>query len=126
MVCFAPRDVSLRNRQYVAFDRAKFAALGRTDYQFLMTEFLVQRIMPGVARLSLDDLKQTSRMGMAHLRENFPDVEWLESYATDDILYCIYRAPSEAMIREYARGSTLPVHKISEVHATLTPTSVEH
>ena len=82
-----------------------------------MAEFLVQRIMPGVAGLSFADLKQTSRMGIAHLRENFPDIEWLESYATDDILYCIYRAPSEAMIREYARGSTLPVHKISEVHA---------
>ena len=91
-----------------------------------MAEFLVQRIMPGVAGLSLDDLKQTSKMGVAHLRENFPDVEWLESFATDDILYCLYRAPTEAMIREYARGSTLPVHKISEVHATLNPTTIEH
>jgi hypothetical protein len=91
-----------------------------------MAEFLVQRIMPGVARLSLEDLKHSSRMGMAHLRENFPDVEWLESYATDDILYCRYRAPSETMIREYALGSTLPVHKISEVHATLNPATIEH
>jgi hypothetical protein len=90
-----------------------------------MPQFLVQRIMPGVSGLSLDDLKQTSRMGMAHLRESFPEIEWLESYATDDVLYCIYRAPSEGMIREYARGSTLPVHKISEVHATLTPATVE-
>ena len=90
-----------------------------------MAEFLVQRIMPGVAGLSLADLKQTSLMGMAHLRDNFPNIEWVESYATDDILYCIYRAPSEAMIREYANGSALPVHKISEVHATLTPATVE-
>jgi hypothetical protein len=91
-----------------------------------MAEFLIERIMPGVARLGLEDLKQTSRMGMAHLRDNFPDIEWVQSYATKDILYCIYRAPSEAMIREYARGSTLPVHKISEVHATLAPTTIEH
>ena len=91
-----------------------------------MAQFLVQRTMPGVARLSLADLKQTSRMGMAHLRDNFPEIEWLESYATDDVLYCIYRAPSEAMIREYARGSTLPVHKISEVRATLTPATIAH
>ena len=89
-----------------------------------MAEFLVERIMPGVAGLSLADLKQTSRMGMEHLRDNFPDIEWLESYATDDILYCVYRAPSEALIREYAQGSTLPVHKISEVRATLTPATV--
>lgn len=90
-----------------------------------MAEFLVQRIMPGVARLSLDDLKQTSRMGMAHLRTEFPEIEWLESYATDDILYCVYRAPDEKMIREYARGSTLPVHDITEIHAILTPATVE-
>lgn len=90
-----------------------------------MAEFLVQRIMPGVAGLNLADLKQTSLLGMAHLRDNFPDIEWVESYATDDILYCIYRAPSEAIIREYASGSTLPVHKISEVHATLTPATVD-
>lgn len=91
-----------------------------------MAEFLVQRVMPGVAQLSVEDLKQTSRLGMAQLRDNFPEIEWLESYATDDILYCIYRAPSEEMIREYARGSTLPVHKISEVHVMLTPTTIEH
>ena len=90
-----------------------------------MAEFLVQRIMPGVACLSLADLKETSRMGIANLRDNFPEVEWLESYATDDILYCVYLAPNEEMIREYARGSTLPVHKKSEVHATLTPATVE-
>ena len=91
-----------------------------------MADFLVQRMMPGVGGLSLDDLKRSSRMGMAHLRDNFPEVEWVESYATDDILYCIYRAPNEDMIRDYAHGSALPVHKISEVRTTLTPASVEH
>lgn len=80
--------------------------------------------MPGVGSLDIKDLKQTSRMGMARLREQFPEIEWLESYATDDILYCVYSAPSEAMIREYASGSTLPVHKISEVRVTLTPATV--
>lgn len=106
-------------------DSSRFAALKEPAYLPLMADFLVQRIMPGVARLSLDDLKQSSRMGMAHLRDNFPQIEWVESFATDDILYCIYRAPDEEMIREYARGSTLPVHKISEVQTILNPTSID-
>ena len=89
-----------------------------------MPEFLIERIMPGVAQLSVDDLKQTSRVGMATLREQFPEIRWQRSYATDDILYCVYEAPSEQMIREYARGSTLPVHKITEVRVTLDPTTV--
>lgn len=90
-----------------------------------MPEFLVERIMPGVAKLNIDDLKQTSRMGMATIRERFPEIRWQRSYATDDVLYCVYEAPSEQMIREYARGSTLPVHKISEVRATLDPITIE-
>jgi hypothetical protein len=86
-----------------------------------MPEFLIERIMPGVEQLDVEDIKETSKMGMAVIREQFPDIEWLQSYATKDILYCLYRAPSETLIREYARGSTLPVHRILEVCATITP-----
>jgi hypothetical protein len=53
-----------------------------------------------------------------------PIDQWVQSYATDDILYCVYRAPNEDVIREYARGSTLPVHRISEVRAKIDPTTI--
>jgi len=89
-----------------------------------MPEFLVERVMPGVAKLSIDDLKQTSRLGYAMLLKDFPSIHWLQSYATDDNLYCVYRAPNEEVIREYARHSILPVHKISEVRAKLDPTTL--
>ena len=89
-----------------------------------MPEFLVERVMPGVSKLSIDDLKQTSRLGYATLLKDFPSIDWLQSYATDDTLYCVYRAPSEEVIQEYARHSILPVHKISEVRVTLDPTSL--
>jgi len=90
-----------------------------------MPEFLIERIMPGVSTLDMADLKETSRLGMAMLQEQFPSIEWLRSYATKDILYCVYRAPNEEVIRQYASRSTLPVHRISEVHATLDPATLE-
>ena len=90
-----------------------------------MPDFLIERVMPGVATLSVSDLKATSRLSFATMQEAFPMLRWLHSYATDDILYCVYRAPSEEMIREYASRSTLPVHKISEVRVTLDPTTLE-
>ncbi len=49
--------------------------------------------MPGVGRLSVSDLKATSRLSYATMQEAFPMLRWLHSYATDDILYCVYRAP---------------------------------
>jgi len=89
-----------------------------------MPEFLIERIMPGVAGLDVGDLRETSRLSYKMLLEQFPSIEWLQSYATDDVLYCIYRAPDEAILRDYARGSTLPVHRISEVRAKLDPTTL--
>jgi hypothetical protein len=89
-----------------------------------MPEFLIERIMPGVARLDVGDLRETSRLSYKMLLEQFPSIEWLQSYATDDVLYCIYRAPDEGILRDYARGSTLPVHRISEVRAKLDPTTL--
>jgi hypothetical protein len=90
-----------------------------------MPDFLVERVMPGVARLSVTDLKATSRISFAQMQEAYPMLRWVRSYATDDILYCVYRAPSEEMIREYAKGSTFPVHKISEIRVILDPETLE-
>jgi hypothetical protein len=90
-----------------------------------MPDFLIERVMPGVGRLSVSDLKATSRLSYATMQETFPMLRWLHSYATDDILYCVYRAPTEEMIREYAAHSTLPVQKISEVRVTLDPTTLD-
>jgi len=89
-----------------------------------MPEFLIERVMPGVSRLSVSDLKETSRLSYKMLLEQFPSIEWVQSYATDDILYCVYCAPNEDVIREYARGSALPVHRISEVRAKIDPTTI--
>jgi hypothetical protein len=58
-----------------------------------MPDFLIERVMPGVGRLSVSDLKATSRLSYATMQEAFPMLRWLHSYATDDILYCVYRAP---------------------------------
>jgi hypothetical protein len=90
-----------------------------------MPEFLIERVMPGVSRLDVGDLKRTSRLSFAQMQDAFPMLRWLHSYATDDILYCVYRAPDEATIREYAKGSSLPIHKISEIRVTLDPATLD-
>ena len=94
-------------------------------FRRVMPDFLIERVMPGVARLSVSDLKATSRLSFASMQEAFPMLRWLHSYATDDILYCVYRAPNEDMIREYAKGSSLPVHRISEIRVMLDPDTLE-
>ena len=90
-----------------------------------MPEFLIERVMPGVSALEIDDLKQTSKAGLNVLEEQFPEIHWLQTYVTKDALYCVYQAPNEEVLRRYTDKSTLPVHRISEVRATIDPATLE-
>lgn len=54
-----------------------------------------------------------------------PQVQWLESYVTDDKIYCVYIAPSEDAVREHARRGGFPANRISEVRSIIDPTTAE-
>jgi hypothetical protein len=44
---------------------------------------------------------------------------------TGDKIYCIYIAPSEALIREHARLGGFPADRVSEVKSMIDPTTAE-
>ncbi|GLV21495.1 hypothetical protein TomMM35A_13520 [Sphingobium sp. TomMM35A] len=59
------------------------------------------------------------------LRELGPDIQWVHSYVTDDKIYCLYRAPSEELIRQHAELAGLPANSIARVRSTIDPTTAE-
>jgi len=67
-----------------------------------MPQFVIEREMPGVGGLSASDLKGASRTSCSVLRDLGPDIQWVHSYVTADKIYCIYRAPSEDLIRQHS------------------------
>ena len=90
-----------------------------------MPQFVIEREMPGVGALGEDDLKAASQKSCAVLRDLGSDVQWVHSYVTDDKIYCIYRAPSAELIRQHADTAGFPANCISEVKATIDPTTAE-
>jgi hypothetical protein len=56
-------------------------------------------------------------------RDLGPDIQWRESYVTDDKIYCVYLAKDADIIREHAKKAGIPADKISEIKAVLDPTS---
>jgi hypothetical protein len=90
-----------------------------------MPQYVIEREMPGVGSLGPADLKAASQTSCAVLHEMGPDIQWVQSYVTDDKIYCIYRAPNEAMIREHADKGGFPANRVSEVHAMIDPTTAE-
>jgi cell division inhibitor SulA len=54
-----------------------------------------------------------------------PKIQWVESYVTDDKIYCVYIAPNEELIRTHAQKGGFPANKISQIRAIIDPTSSE-
>ena len=90
-----------------------------------MPQFVIEREMPGVGGLGADDLKGASQKSYSVLHDLGPDIQWVQSYVTDDKIYCIYRAPSEDLIRQHAETAGFPANSISEVRAMIDPTTAE-
>ena len=90
-----------------------------------MPQFVIERDMPGLGGLSSGDLKGASQKSCSVLRDLGPEVQWVHSYVTDDKIYCIYRAPNEDLIRQHAEIAGFPASRISEVRATIDPTTAE-
>ena len=90
-----------------------------------MPQFVIEREMPGVGKLGPADLKMASQTSCKVLADLGPEIQWVHSYVTDNKIYCVYRAPTEEMIREHAKRGGLPVNKISQVHTTIDPTTAE-
>lgn len=90
-----------------------------------MPKYVIEREIPGVGKLTTTDLQGISAKSCGILRELGPSIQWVESYVTDDKIYCVYIAPNEALVREHARQGGFPVNKVLEVKAVIDPTTGE-
>ncbi|HEX7875887.1 MAG TPA: DUF4242 domain-containing protein [Sphingobium sp.] len=90
-----------------------------------MPQFVIEREMPGAGRLRVDELKSASQVSCNVLQELGPEIQWVHSYVTDDKVYCLYRAPSEELIRQHAELAGLPANSIARVRTIIDPTTAE-
>jgi len=52
-------------------------------------------------------------------------IQWLESYVTDDKVYCVYIAPDAETIKEHAEKGGFPANRISQIKTMISPTTAE-
>lgn len=89
-----------------------------------MPKYIIERTIPGAGKMSPEELKQVSQKSNAVLKELGSDVQWVQSYVVEDKVYCVYNAKSPELIRKHAEFcGGLPVDRISEVKATIDPTT---
>ena len=90
-----------------------------------MPRYLMERDMEGAGLMTPAELRTVARKSCSVLGELGPQVQWEHSYVTDDKIYCVYRAPSEALVREHARLGGFPANRISAVTQVIDPLTAE-
>ena len=73
--------------------------------------------------MSKADLHGISAKSCAVLEGLGAHIQWVESFVTDDKIYCVYIAPSEALIKEHAKQGGFPANRISQVRTVIDPTT---
>ncbi len=90
-----------------------------------MPRYVIEREIPGAGKLSADELRGIAQQSCSVLKGLGPQIQWLHSYVTDDKIYCLYIAPSEAAVREHARQGGFPANVVSTVRSVIDPTTAE-
>lgn len=89
-----------------------------------MPKFLIEREIPGAGKLTSAELQGVSQKSCGVLRA-MPQVQWVESYVTDDKIYCVYIAPNEQAVRDHASKGGFPANRISAIRRMIDPTTAE-
>lgn len=90
-----------------------------------MPKYVIEREIPGAGKLTPEQLKGISQTSCGVLSNMGPQIQWLQSYVTDDKIYCVYIAPNEEMIREHAKQGGFPANSVSQVATVIDPTTAE-
>jgi len=90
-----------------------------------MPKFLIERNIPGAGALTPEQLQGISQKSCSVLRSLRPQIQWIQSYVTDDKVTCVYIAPDAELIREHARQGGFPADAVLEIKTIIDPTTSE-
>ena len=90
-----------------------------------MPKYVIEREVPGAGKLSPEELRAISQKSCSVLNAMGPEIQWVQSYVTDNKVYCVYIAPNEEAVRKHAEQGGFPCNRVSEVRSVIDPTTAE-
>jgi len=88
-------------------------------------KYIIEREIPDAGNLTTQDLQGISQKSCSILQNMGPQIQWVESFVTQNKVYCTYIAPNEEEIRKHASEGGFPANKISEIKSVIDPTTSE-
>ncbi len=90
-----------------------------------MPKFVIERELTGAGKLPKTELQAISQKSCGVLLSMGPQIQWLQSFVTDDKVYCIYIAPDEGAVRAHAQKGGFPANRVARVRSVIDPTTAE-
>jgi hypothetical protein len=90
-----------------------------------MPKFVIERDIPEAGKLSPQQLQAISQKSCGVLQEMGSRIQWVQSYVTDDRIYCVYIAPDEDTVRKHVQQGGFPANRISQIRSVIDPTTSE-
>lgn len=90
-----------------------------------MPKFVIERNIPNAGKLSAQELHGIAQKSCGVLNKLGPQIQWVQSYVTNDKIYCVYVAPNEQMVREHAKQGGFPANSVARVMTVIDPTTAE-
>ena len=90
-----------------------------------MPKYVIERESPDAGKSSAEDLRAVAQESCAVLQNLGTHIQWVQSYITDDKIYCVYIARDEEIVREHAKQGGFPANRISKVRTIIDPSTAE-
>ena len=90
-----------------------------------MPRYVIERELPGAGKLSQDELHAISQKSCNVISELGPTIQWVESFVTEDKIYCVYNAPDKEILKKHAEMGGFPANRIEEIKNVINPVTAE-
>jgi hypothetical protein len=91
----------------------------------LMPRYVIERELPSAGKLNADELRAISQKSCSVIEELGPQIQWVESFVTEDKIYCIYNAPNKDLILQHAQKGGFPANRVEEIRNVISPVTAE-
>jgi Protein of unknown function (DUF4242) len=90
-----------------------------------MPRYVIERELPGAGKLSQEELTAVSQKSCDVLNQLGSGIQWMESFVTENKIYCVYFAANKEIIQQHAELGGFPANRIEEIKQVISPATAE-
>jgi hypothetical protein len=105
----------------IAQTSSKDANTKNNETNITMHTYVIERDIPGAGQFTPEKLKTIAKTSCSVLKDMGPGIQWMQSYVSENKIFCIYKAENIEMLKEHAQKGGFPINNVYEVSSVISP-----